>query len=1579
MGHTGDYSERADIDIAIIGMAGRFPGANNVEAFWRNLRDGVESITFFTDEELLARGISRKTLEDPHYIKAGAELPGVDLFDASFFGYTPREAAETDPQHRLFLEVAWQALEDAGYDASNCSVPVGVYAGCGVNTYLLLNLFSSGRFSDMHDISSLQGLMNGNNKDSMTTTVSYKLNLRGPGITVQTACSTSLAAVHVACRGLLNHEADMAMAGGVWVNLLHEGGYRYEPGAILSPDGHCRAFDAKAAGTVIGSGVGIVVLKRLSDALADGDTIHAVIKGSAINNDGSAKVGYTAPSVEGQAEVILAAQAIAGVEADTIGYVETHGTGTTIGDPIEIAALTQAFRESTNRRGFCAIGSVKTNVGHLDAAAGVAGLIKTVLAMKHRTLPSSLNFEQPNPQIDFSSSPFYVNTESRHWSNESTPRRAGVSSFGIGGTNVHVVLEEAPPVESVNSSRACQLLTLSARTPTALETVIAGLHEHLRAHPGLPLADAAYTLQTGRKSFACRAVVLCQDRDEALGVLERKSADRFVSGQVASENRPIVFLFPGQGAQHINMARALYDGEAVFRREFDRCVKLLEPHLNFDLRAALYPNLDPNLEGGDEARKKELSARLEQTEVTQPALFVVEYALAQLWMSWGIQPAAMIGHSVGEYVAACLAGVFSLEDALRLVALRGRLLQQTETGAMLAVMLPEAEITPYLSERSEGCDLAAVNGPELCVLSGPVSAIEALEADLHNKGIGARRLHVSRAFHSALVEPMLPAFMGLVSAMELHSPRIPFLSNLSGDWITHQEATDPGYWRRHVRGTVRFDDGLRELLGNPDRILLEVGPGETLTTLARRHSEAKPEHLILSSLPHPGRANQSQAHFYLCLGKLWLAGVDIDWGSFYAGERRRRISLPTYPFERQSYWIKPGSQKSGNTAKTAKAVGEEDMPRLIAGLEPGARQQVTDNGRPAARPFDEWFYTPSWRRSDSIEQGSVRDQGRSFILFKDDHSLGLALIEYLLTLGIKPVVVSAGPAFHRQDKDHYIVRPGERQDYDLLLRNIGEDGRTFGHIFHLWSMTGNDGTRIDRESQVENGVEIEARNFFSLFYLAQALESAKQVIPSNAKVEITVITDQLEDVIGSESLRPEKALLLGPCKVIPQEYAYLTCRLVDVELPAGDGIAKNRLVRQLVAESQAEPVSSMIAYRGPHRWIQTFEPIQGRVPGKARPCLRDEGIYLITGGLGGIGLALAEHLAQNYCAKLVLLGRSSFPAREQWPDLISGAEKGDSTRSKIEQVMHLEALGAKVLVLQADVTNQVELKAAATQACGHFGAINGVIHSAGEVGTGLISVKTEEMVEKVFAPKIQGTQALQAVFRDTSLDFMLLCSSLAAIAGGLSKVDYCAANAYLDAVARGATRSAQGGFTFPVISVNWDSWRDVGMAANMAMPEGMGIPPKEGAEAFVHIVNNATGPQVIVSTLDLHGRLNQTQEDLVDLVGQPSAFAESWQPEQERQQRYPRPTLGTAFVAPESELEQSIAEIWQGLLGMDAVGIHDNLFELGGDSLLGIQLLSRVRAVFRIDMRPADFFRSPTVAGLAELVETKLLDEIECS
>jgi NAD(P)-dependent dehydrogenase (short-subunit alcohol dehydrogenase family)/acyl carrier protein len=612
--------------------------------------------------------------------------------------------------------------------------------------------------------------------------------------------------------------------------------------------------------------------------------------------------------------------------------------------------------------------------------------------------------------------------------------------------------------------------------------------------------------------------------------------------------------------------------------------------------------------------------------------------------------------------------------------------------------------------------------------------------------------------------------------------------------------------------------------------------------------------------------------------------------------------------------------------------------------------------------LDEWFYAPSWRRADGVAlDGVFDDQAGSVVIFRDEH-LGAALIAHLWTHGIEPITVSAGSAFRRLSKDHYAVRPGERHDYDLLLRGIHDDGRAIGHIFHLWSMTTDNEARTHAESQ--------ARNFFSLFYLAQALESARALIRAGTTVEITVVTNQLEDVTGSEQLRPEKAALLGPCKVIPQEYSYLVCRIIDVELQITDSVAKTRLVRQILGESQADAVASMVAYREPHRWIQTFEPIQ--CPPQTQTRLRQAGVYFITGGLGGIGLTLAEHLARTRRAKLALLGRSPIPPREHWPKVLSTAGKADAVRRKIEKVMQLEALGSEVLVLQADVAIQAELEAAIAQTYRRFGAIHGVIHSAGEVGSGMISAKTKEMAAKVFAPKIQGTRALQAVLKDEALDFMLLCSSLATIAGGLSKVDYCAANAYLDAVARAAYRE----LAFPVISVNWDSWREVGMAANMAMPSGIGIAPNEGVEVFERIVNGVMRPQVIVSTLDLSARLSQTQEDL---VAQPLTFIAPEKEEQGKQGRYPRPALQTIFISPDSELEKRIAEIWQSLLGMNAVGINDNLFELGGDSLLGIQLLSRVRSALAVDLRPADFFRSPTVAGLAALVETKLLDEIECS
>ncbi|HLO48960.1 MAG TPA: type I polyketide synthase, partial [Kamptonema sp.] len=781
----------------------------------------------------------------------------------------------------------------------------GVYAGANLSTYLLNNIISN---RDLFRSLGYLPLGIGNNQDFLATRISYKLNLKGPSININTACSTSLVAVHSACRGLLSYECDMAIAGGVSIQVPQKQGYFYQESGIFSADAHTRAFDAKAGGTTFGNGVGIVVLKRLEDALVEGDRIYAVIKGSAINNDGSAKVSYTAPSVSGQAKVIAQAQAIARFDPETITYIETHGTGTSLGDPIEIRALQEVFESQTKQKGFCAIGSVKTNVSHLNTAAGITGLIKTVLALKHQKIPASLHFEKPNPEIDFANSPFYVNTTLREWKTDGIPRRAGVSSFGIGGTNAHVVLEEYPNVErrrniAGEKGRKYQLLILSAKTSSALEKATVNLAAHLKQHPDLNLADVAYTLQVGRKVFDYRRMLVCQNIDNAVQLLTLKNeevgnkkiliSDTFHSHQEDYSNRSVVFMFSGQGVQYANMARELYQNESTFTRAIDDCCELLIPHLGIDLRTVLYPN-----EGGE----KEAAQQLKQTYITQPVLFIIEYALAQLWMSWGVLPEAAIGHSIGEYVAATIAGVFSLEDALILVTTRGRLMQQLPPGAMLAVPLSEQEI-----QLSEELSLAVINAPSLCVVSGSIKAIDEMQNCLIYKGLDCRRLHISHAFHSAMLEPIIEPFIAEVRKVKLNAPQIPFISNVTGTWITKMEAIDPNYWGKHLRETVRFADGISELLKEPKCILLEVGPGRTLSTFARDCLKENTQTIVLSSLRHPKDSQSDIAFLLNALGRLWLSGVSVNWSEFYRHERRDRIPLPTYPFERKRYWIEPSN------------------------------------------------------------------------------------------------------------------------------------------------------------------------------------------------------------------------------------------------------------------------------------------------------------------------------------------------------------------------------------------------------------------------------------------------------------------------------------------------------------------------------------------------------------------------------------------------------------------------------------------------------------------------------------------------
>ena len=876
--------------VAIIGMSGRFPGARDVGEFWKNLKAGVESISHFTPEELEVPD-AELLAKRPDYVMARSVLDDADMFDASFFGIYPKDAELIDPQHRVFLECCWHAFEDSGYDPLTYSGSVGVFAGCSTNTYFLRQLCHNREFIENYAAAYQVGnypTMIGNNVDFLSTRVAYKLNLRGPAFTLLAGCATSLIAVAQACQNLLTFQCDMALAGGASITFPQKRGYLYQPDGMVSPDGHCRAFDERAQGTVFGAGAAVVLLKRLEDAVADGDVIYAVVKGSAVTNDGSAKVGFAAPGVEGQASAIALAQAAAGVHPDTISYIEAHGTGTPLGDPIEIAALTKAFRSQTQAKQYCAIGSAKSNFGHLDIAAGVTGLIKTALALHHQTLPPTLHFERPNPAIDLENSPFYVNTKLRDWEVSNGPRRAGVSAFGVGGGNAHVVLEESPERPVSERGDRPQLLLLSAKTESALEAATANLAEYLGKNPAINLADVAYTLQVGRHGFEHRRMLVTGNGADAVQVLERRDSKRVFMSSRQVRNAEIAFMFPGQGAQYPNMGRAIYAQERAFREQVDLCSEILKPHLGLDLRTVLYPSA----EMPDGAQPQ-----IGQTVLAQPALFVTEYALARLWMSWGIRPSAMIGHSIGEFVAACLAGVFTLEEALALVAARGRMMQDLPGGSMLSVRLPEREVRPLLNGH---LSIAAVNSPSLCVIAGPTDAVENLETQLGERGVISRRLQTSHAFHSAMMDPITGLFTERVKQVRLRAPAIPYVSGVTGNWITEAEATDPSYWSRHFRQPVLFSQGV-QTLQSAERILLEVGPGLTLTTLARQHSAGN-EPPVISSLPNASADRDEAVWINQALGHLWLAGIQPDWAAVHS-EARRRISLPVYPFERKRYWF----------------------------------------------------------------------------------------------------------------------------------------------------------------------------------------------------------------------------------------------------------------------------------------------------------------------------------------------------------------------------------------------------------------------------------------------------------------------------------------------------------------------------------------------------------------------------------------------------------------------------------------------------------------------------------------------------
>jgi acyl transferase domain-containing protein/acyl carrier protein len=1489
-GGNGEFPE----GIAIIGMSGRFPGARNLDEFWRNLRDGVESVSFFSDEQLKAAGIDPAVRRDPAYVGAGGVLDDIDLFDASFFGFNPREAEAMDPQQRLFLECAWETIENAGYDPARYPGSIGVYAGTGFSTYFF-NVYQN---ADLVKLLGGHQIMIGNDKDHLATHVSYKFNLRGPSITVQTACSTSLVAVCVACRSLLDYQCDMALAGGSSVAVPQSRGYVYSKGGIASPDGHCRPFDAAACGTVAGNGVGLVLLKRYPDAVADGDHIRAVIRGTAVNNDGAMKVGYTAPSIDGQAEVIAMAQAVAGVSPETITFIEAHGTGTSLGDPIEIAALAQVFN-SVKSRNHCAVGSLKSNVGHMDTAAGVGGLIKTVLALENRTIPPSLHFRQPNPKLNLERTPFYINSRLVNWHSHG-PRRAGVSSFAIGGTNAHVVLEETPPQAASDTSPRAQLMLLSAPTATGLDSQAQLYAGYFGVRQNVEIADAAYTAALGRKVFRYRMAVVCRDAQEAAALLEQRPANRVVSGVAEPGHRPVVFLFSGQGSQYPGMAAGLYRDVPEFRNALDSCLNLLELQSQLNLRPALFPAANDVAEA---------ASQLAQTALTQPALFAVEYALARTLMAWGIRPAYTIGHSVGEYVAACIAGVFSLEDALRLVTLRGRLMQTMPPGAMLAVSAEEGLVSGMLNG---DLSLAAVNGPAQCVISGPVKAVEGALADLRGKGIAAVRLNTSHAFHSSMMEPILPAFLEAVRRAKPQPPSIPVVSNVTGDWLTASDAVDPQYWARHLRRPVRFGAGLERILQEPGSVLVEIGPGQTLAGLARQLSAGTAERVVVTALRRTADATDDYEYLLQMLGKLWVAGMEPDWRGFYTRERRSRVPLPTYPFERKRYWIDPPAQTAAPPVAVARSSRNPEI--------------------------SEWFYLPSWKSSE-IPDGSGTPRKRNWLVFSDDDA-GPALADALRQRGDAVAIVRMGEEFDAVSRDNFVLRPDCGPHYAALMDHLSGAGRLPDAVMHCWSLP----QAIGREAALCHG-------FHSLLHLARSLAASDP----HHEVTINVISSGVHAVLAQDLMEPVKATLQGPCTVIPQEYPALRCRNIDLTLegwPAAlDGVLED------CATLVTDPT---IAYRGGRRWVRCFEPAGWADEPKAGSLLRPAGVYVITGGFGNIGITLAETLARRCRARLALLTRAALPERQDWDEWQRAHRPEELVSQRIRSILQLEALGAQVLPITCDVTSRDQIAGALERTRQAFGEIQGIIHAAGEMeGRAFrpISQTDGTAAGLHFGPKMIGAEILGEMAEQFKPAFCMMISSLASVLGGLNFSAYAAANSFLDAFAEHQNQVQR---ETRWISVNWDGWR---------FEEGTGsraelfLTPTEGADVFRRILARRNASRVVISTGDLAARMDRwVRLQLASLQSaNPDAPA-----------AHERPELKTAYVKPRNTVEQMVSDVWQAILGMGAVGIHDNFFELGGHSLLAIQLVSRLRDLFQADIGLTALFEYPTVADLAAHIDGML-------
>jgi amino acid adenylation domain-containing protein len=1528
--------KKNDDPIAIIGMAGQFPDARDIAEFWHNIETGRESLQTFTREQLTEAGYVDKQLNDPYFVSKGVIHQNVKEFDADFFGFTPRQAEIMDPQQRMLFEATQHTLDDAGYGDTDIPQKIGVFVGCSDSQYLFNNIIPN-----IELMTSLyQEVAQSNSNTYSASRLAFKFNLTGPAVSVATACSTSLVAIHQAITSIQSGDCEMALAGGSSVANLGPVGYHFQEGNIASEDGHCRAFDDSASGTRSGNGVGMLLLKPLSKALEDGDQVHAVIKGTAINNDGHVKIGYTAPSVAGQSEVIAKALQKAKVKPAQVQYIETHGTGTRLGDPIEIRALNKVFQSQISNS--IALGTLKPNIGHTDIAAGVAGVIKTVAAIKARKMPKCINFEKPNQEIDFANSPFYINTETKDWPEIDDTRTASISSFGIGGTNAHAVIQQAPKLAlaqeaPVQNWHQPQLLLLSANSEASLKQMSAELADYIATDQAASLSDIAYTLQVGRKRLPFRQYYVVASKEQAVEQLRSGQDHCAVRSQY--KNADVYFMFSGQGTQYEGMAKDLYQSETIFRKVMDRCAAQIKAHLSIDILERIYPK--------KRTQEEKYAHSINDTLVTQPALFAIEYSLAQLLMSWGVKPAGAIGHSLGEYVAATVAGVFSLEDAIRLVCKRAEIMQKVEPGAMVSVVLNETECQALADEYA--CDLAAVNAPDRCVISGALHAIDALQAEFESNDIVHTRLKTSHAFHSRMMDPVLKEFNAVLSDIQMSSPRLPVISNVTGQYLTDDLVSSSDYWVDHLRGTIKFGAGLDTLLTDANKnnsCFVEVGLGNILCQLGQLASSGGSARFV-PSLKGVNSTEDDHSVLQALLGELWKQGVSIDWRNISGNEANRKVSLPPYPFDRKIHWI-----------------------------------EASRNNRPAAVEVDclqakdaveQWLYEPVWNAvvkngrnnlkgsvQQSVEAGEL---DKSCLIFEDRAGISRQIGEQIKAQGITPIYVAQSDEYQRLSATQYQLVAGDKSGFMQLASDMTQDNYAPSFILHGWLI---DDNLIDDAEQCGQQLNDE---LLSLLHLCQALDENGIV----QDVKLTVLSNKTQYFDEDDVVQPGKAGLLGVCRVIPAEYRNMDFQSIDIELTDQGQLVGKKALSKLVdcIVSSSRILHRTMCLRGNQLWHQSYEQLQkpeSEEQSHSQALLKNDGVYVITGGLSGIGVSLAEHIAASVKAKLVLVGRSEFVARESWDNWIAEHGTGEQTSQAIARIRAMENHGSEVLIMQADATLRSDVAALKDRVQQEFGLVDGIIHSAGVPGSGLMSLKTPEMIAAVLKPKVLGTLLLAEAFENDQPDFFVNCSSLAPVVGGVGQYEYCAANAFQDAFSY-AQQSSNTRF----ISINWDSWSQVGMAVKAVNKMSNSnspivhikdaMTPEEGKQVFDLILRKSQ-PQVIVSRNEINARVKHIEELMktqeVEVI-KPTGLLED-----------DRPVLNIKYVEPKFALEIGLAEIWSSVLGIERIGVDDHFFDLGGDSLLLSGIVTRINKKWDVRFPLKTAFEKPTIKEMTQSLATHI-------